>query len=96
MDDERDVGGLRCSQVLEGLSAYVDGELAPEMVAKVEAHLEGCENCARFGAEFTAALGRLHGLRPSEEADRASLAADRAHVMAMLERIGSASTPIDD
>lgn len=53
LPDERDVGGLRCSEVLERLSGYRDGELSPADVARVEAHVAACDNCARFGAWFS-------------------------------------------
>lgn len=49
---ERDVGGMRCSQVLALLSEYVDGELDAPAVEKVEKHLLGCPNCERFGRNF--------------------------------------------
>ena len=53
MDElNREVGGLRCRDVLEHLSSYVDGELSPEVVAKVEDHLKGCDRCERFGGTF--------------------------------------------
>jgi anti-sigma factor RsiW len=59
MKGERTVGGLRCSEVLEGLSAYLDGELAAAQRAAVEAHVRGCELCARFGGAFSAAITGL-------------------------------------
>lgn len=49
---ERNVGGLRCSEVLALLSEYVDGELDDSAVEKVESHLLGCPNCERFGRNF--------------------------------------------
>lgn len=61
---EREVGGLRCSRVLEHLSDYLDGDLPEFVVRQVELHLAGCPNCQRFGSEVAgmlAALGRLHG-----------------------------------
>jgi anti-sigma factor RsiW len=62
MDDNRLVGGLWCSQVLAGLSEYLDGELNPETVAMVEQHLTGCSNCQRFGADMAAMLGSVSNL----------------------------------
>ena len=50
--NERDVGGLRCSEVLAHLSDFIDGELSAELKAKVLAHLAGCPDCERFGGEF--------------------------------------------
>lgn len=59
-DLDRRVAGLSCREVLERLSDYVDGELAPGEVRRVDAHLRGCDQCERFGGAF----GRLvAGLR---------------------------------
>jgi anti-sigma factor RsiW len=59
MPDEKVVGGLSCSQVLERLSDYVDGELSADARAQVEAHLRGCDRCERFGGEFRATVRGL-------------------------------------
>lgn len=56
---ERVVGGLSCSQVLERLSDYLDGDLAPAERAQVETHLRGCEGCARFDGQFQATVRAL-------------------------------------
>jgi anti-sigma factor (TIGR02949 family) len=63
--NERVVGGLSCSQVLDRLSDYLDGELSPEEKQRVEDHLRGCDGCARFGGEFkgTVQALRSHLLR---------------------------------
>jgi anti-sigma factor RsiW len=59
IENEKVVGGLSCSEVLERLSDYVDGELAAEERARVEAHLRGCDACARFGGEFRSTVRAL-------------------------------------
>lgn len=56
---DRKVGELWCSEVLEALSEYLDGELPPDTVALVEAHVTRCDNCARFGAEFAGVVRDL-------------------------------------
>ncbi|MEL6340796.1 MAG: anti-sigma factor, partial [Myxococcota bacterium] len=38
------------------LSAYVDGELDPALVERIERHLAGCPLCERFGHEFNRVL----------------------------------------
>jgi len=50
------VAGIRCAEVLERLSDYVDGDLTDAEVAQVEAHLAGCSWCERFGDEFVQVL----------------------------------------
>lgn len=40
MNDER-----HCHHLIETISDYVDGELAPELCEELERHLSDCENC---------------------------------------------------
>jgi anti-sigma factor RsiW len=56
---EKVVAGLTCGQVLDRLSDYLDRELGPEERDRVEAHLRGCEGCARFGGELRATVRAL-------------------------------------
>jgi anti-sigma factor RsiW len=59
MAHDRDVAGIRCSEVLQRLSEYFDGELSPEQARAIEAHTAGCDWCARFGGDFSHAVERL-------------------------------------
>ena len=59
MEKEREVAGLRCSQVLAVLSQYLDGELDRGMALQVEEHVRGCDWCRQFGREFTAVVTSL-------------------------------------
>ena len=52
MAHDRDVAGIRCLQVLERLSDFVDDELPGPERARIEAHLRGCDWCERFGSGF--------------------------------------------
>ncbi len=56
---EREVAGLRCSEVLTDLSDFLDGDMQIERRSQIEAHLKGCDVCARFGGAFTAAIQAL-------------------------------------
>jgi anti-sigma factor RsiW len=56
---ERTVAGIRCSEVLERLTEYVDGELDATGAKKIENHLLGCPNCERFGRNFGAMVVSL-------------------------------------
>lgn len=68
MKNEKDVAGVRCGQVLEQLSAYLDGELAPAERSRLEAHVRDCELCTRFGGVFGAAvLGLRKRLQAADE-----------------------------
>jgi len=62
MDGEKDIGGLRCRQVLALLSDYLDGDLDEPRRVQVVAHVQGCDNCARFGGAFATAVGALKTL----------------------------------
>jgi anti-sigma factor RsiW len=68
IENEKVIGGLSCTGVLERLSDYVDGELSPAERAQVEMHLRGCDGCARFGGEFSATVRslRAHLAGPTE------------------------------
>lgn len=59
MAHNRKVAGIYCNEVLAGLSDYLDGDLSPEDVARVQAHLRGCDWCERFGGEMGAVVGQL-------------------------------------
>lgn len=57
--EEREVGGLLCSEVLAALSDLVDGQLPAATVAAVHAHVAGCDVCERFGGRFGAIVAGL-------------------------------------
>lgn len=67
MAENRNVGGLFCFEVLAALSDYLDGELAADARAKVEAHLAGCDACTKFGGEFGAVVKALREKVGAEE-----------------------------
>ena len=59
IEDEKIVAGISCNAVLAVLSDYLDGDLAPAERDRVEAHLRGCDACARFGGELRATIRAL-------------------------------------
>jgi len=59
MATEREVAGIRCSEVLEELSDFLDGELAAKRREQIVAHLEGCTWCAQLGGEVGATVRAL-------------------------------------
>lgn len=56
---DRRVGPLRCREVLELLSDYVDGSLAAGRRQEVERHLKGCRVCEQFGGEIAAMVDMI-------------------------------------
>jgi anti-sigma factor RsiW len=71
---EREVGGLRCGEALALLSEWVDGEIGEGQLARLRAHVGGCEVCASFGAQFSAAVASLRARHaigpPADVSDR--------------------------
>ena len=61
MDDD-----LTCHEVVELVTAYLEGELSPSEAARVEAHLEDCDGCRTVFEEFRATI-RLTGMVREEE-----------------------------
>ncbi|MGK2858699.1 MAG: zf-HC2 domain-containing protein [Thermoanaerobaculia bacterium] len=59
MRGEREVGGIRCGEVLAVLSDFVDDTIDPGMRSRVEEHLRGCDACERFGGVFGATVRAL-------------------------------------
>lgn len=57
--DERTVAGLTCSEVMADLSAYLDRELPADRATRLEAHVAGCQVCARFGAGFAGLITQV-------------------------------------
>lgn len=68
---EREIGGLRCGQVLAGLTEYLAGGLEPSVRARVEAHVAACDRCAAFGGAFGEAIAKLRAGAPDPRVDDA-------------------------
>jgi RNA polymerase sigma-70 factor, ECF subfamily len=56
---DREVSGMRCSDVIAVLSDYLDGDLGATDRARVESHVQGCTVCARFGGHFAGTIEHL-------------------------------------
>lgn len=59
---ERVVAGLACGAVLDLLPDLLDGRLSPADAAAAQAHVHGCDVCARFGGEYAALVARARAL----------------------------------
>ncbi|HYW92825.1 MAG TPA: zf-HC2 domain-containing protein [Gammaproteobacteria bacterium] len=53
---------LKCNEVVQNASAYLDGELPMLSRWRIRLHLKICENCQRFVAQLrlTGSMLRLH------------------------------------
>jgi len=77
------VGGISCTEVLAHLSDYLDDDLEAVTRGRIEEHLRGCDECARFGGEFKATVQALR----SHLATPAGLPASvRARLRAAVKR----------
>ena len=85
---ERTVAGIRCSEVLELLTEYVDGELDATGTRKIENHLLGCPNCERFGRNFGAMVVALR--QESEQSEAVQLDV-MARLLSELRQMGNQS-----
>lgn len=59
MAEDREIAGIRCTEILAKLDDYVDGNLSPELVAQINKHLSQCQWCAQFGGEYAAVVTKL-------------------------------------
>lgn len=57
---------LTCREVVELLSDYLDGALAPLERARVAEHLEMCPECTAYLAQLRTTIGALGRLREQD------------------------------
>ncbi|MEA2277639.1 MAG: hypothetical protein QOC78_2599 [Solirubrobacteraceae bacterium] len=73
-------GPLTCQQLVELVTDYLEGELAPAERARFEAHIAACEHCAAYLDQMRDTLAILGDLPPealSADAERDLRAAFR-------------------
>jgi len=79
VENEREVGGVRCSAVLARLGDYVDGDTSTSETTQIDAHLRGCSVCERFGGRYARVVhGARERLGVAPEADEAQVERIRA------------------
>ena len=74
---------MTCAEVAAGVTDYLDGALSATDRARFERHLDHCEDCRVYVAEFAQTLNALGALRrddPDPDGLEALLEAFRAHV----------------
>ena len=86
--EERRIAGLGCRDVLAMLTDYFDGELDHAVRTRIEAHVVGCDQCARFGGSFTTLVQSLRDRLRDVQPVPTDVAARLMHRVAKLARDG--------
>jgi anti-sigma factor RsiW len=63
MTNERQI---TCQELTEVLTDYLEGVMAPEDVARFDAHLEVCDGCVTYVEQMRKTIRTVHALRPAE------------------------------
>jgi anti-sigma factor RsiW len=68
---------VNCDELVELVTAYLDGALDPRTEARLEEHLTECDGCSRYVEQIRVTVRGLHDLEPGvlDEQAKASLLA---------------------
>ena len=66
--------GIACQELVELVTAYLDGVLSREDRARFEAHLAECDDCTAYVAQFEQTVGALRAM-PGDEPEPAEVEA---------------------
>ena len=61
--------GMSCRELVELVSDYLEGALAPHVHSRFEAHVTGCEHCAAYLRQMRETLALL-GTLPADALSR--------------------------
>jgi hypothetical protein len=76
---------MPCQELVEHVTAYLDGALAPDERDRFEAHYRICPGCAAYLAEMRLVVNSLRRLRQEPPGD---LAADKERVLGLFRSRG--------
>jgi predicted anti-sigma-YlaC factor YlaD len=57
---------MTCQELTEVLTDYLEGVMAPEDVARLDAHLELCEGCVTYVEQMRTTIRTVSALRAAE------------------------------
>jgi anti-sigma factor RsiW len=57
-------GGLVCAQIVQLVTDYLEGAMAPRRLRRFEAHLARCEHCSAYVAQMRDTLALLGEIPP--------------------------------
>ncbi len=58
---------LACKQLVELVADYLDDALSPELKARFEEHLAGCDGCTTYLSQTQQIIAELRGLSAAPE-----------------------------
>jgi anti-sigma factor RsiW len=56
---------LACIELVELVSDYLDGELAPPAVARIDRHLAGCDGCTTYVEQMRLTIRAARAISPA-------------------------------
>jgi anti-sigma factor RsiW len=68
MTEDHPAGDLRCVELVELLTAYLDGALSDDARTQVDEHLRGCEGCRAALAQWRTVAELAGRLTPADVA----------------------------
>lgn len=83
---DTDVAGMSCREVLLRLNDFLDGDLSPDEVQRVTAHLAGCHTCEQFGGRVGALIQSLRATMTTAPDDVPPAAAARLRARLAAEQ----------
>ena len=57
---------MDCNELVELVTAYLDGALDPDTYTRVEAHLADCEGCANYVQQFRETVRTVGKIRDEQ------------------------------
>ena len=66
-------GGISCQEVVELITAHLEGALAPDLQRQVDEHLRHCDPCVRFVAQMRATTRAVSAVELEAHPDRDAL-----------------------
>jgi anti-sigma factor RsiW len=83
------VDSERCTEVLERLDAWIDGDMGETEAAAIQAHIDGCESCQRERRLAEEVLAELRAMPRFEVPERVLRAVAKETRPGVMERIRS-------
>ena len=88
-DRSRAEDDLRCIEVAEGMTAYLEGGLDEDQRRRIDEHLAGCPGCRAAVDQFQAVIGLAGRLTAADVASVDPLVRDRLFNTLRLPRRGA-------